>query len=131
MKWSKRTDTAVFKTSGPPQPSPQWPTMKARRWQRIAGDSRQVAQLATGTDPVILTTHHGTGHFVVDTLDEAPRSGSQLVYNDGPFTCRSLINAGDRPRTRAVRRSGRPLDDRDDLASRRPAPGRPRTAPRL
>ena len=98
MKWIKRTDTAVFKTSGPPQPSPQWPTMNGPALQRIAGGGRQVARLATGTDPVILTlTHHGTGHFVVDTLDDALRSGSQLVYTDGPFTCRSLINADDRP----------------------------------
>ncbi|MFG2782681.1 hypothetical protein ACGFY7_33185 [Streptomyces prunicolor] len=48
-----------------------------------------MAQPATGTDLVILTTHHGTGHFVVDTLNETLRNGSQLGYTDGPFACPS------------------------------------------
>jgi hypothetical protein len=59
--------------------------------------------LSTGTEPVILhITHHGPGHFVVDALDGRLRSGSQLVYTHGPFTCRSLVNADDRP-VRALR----------------------------
>ncbi|WP_234337040.1 hypothetical protein [Streptomyces xylophagus] len=87
----------------------QWPAPAASVYAatrperpRIATDHRcrhQVAQLTTGTDPVILTiTHHGPGHFVVDTLDEAlQHPGTQLAYTDGPFACRSLINADDRP----------------------------------
>lgn len=58
--------------------------------QRPSRAVTTVAQPATGTDPVILAiTHHGTRHFVVDTLNETLRNGSQLGYTDGPFACRS------------------------------------------
>ncbi|MFF3373211.1 hypothetical protein ACFYXF_09630 [Streptomyces sp. NPDC002680] len=71
--------------------------------QRDDGDGDRVVRLTTGAAPVILDiTHRGGGHFVVDALDGKLRSGSQLVYTDGPFACRSLINADDRP-VRALR----------------------------
>ncbi|MEU5593227.1 hypothetical protein [Streptomyces sp. NPDC020298] len=71
--------------------------------QRLSGDGSRVMELATGAEPVILgITHHGSGHFVVDALDDRMRSGSQLVYTDGPFACRALANADDRP-VRALR----------------------------
>ncbi|MFI2780909.1 hypothetical protein [Streptomyces sp. ALB3] len=66
--------------------------------QRIGGDGNQVARLTTGVEPVILDIRHqGAGHFVVDALEGKLRSQGQLVYTDGPFSCRSLINADDRP----------------------------------
>ncbi|CAM5233704.1 hypothetical protein GCM10010329_62450 [Streptomyces spiroverticillatus] len=71
--------------------------------QRFPGTGSRVMELATGADPVILgITHHGSGHFVVDALGGGMRSGSQLVYTEGPFACRSLVNADDRP-VRALR----------------------------
>lgn len=71
--------------------------------QRIGGDGDRVTQLTTGTGPVVLDiTHTGAGHFVVDTLDGRLHSQSQLVYTDGPFSCRALVNADDRP-VRALR----------------------------
>ena len=71
--------------------------------QRDDGDGNRVVRLTTGSGPVILDiTHRGRGHFVVDALDGKLNSGSQLVYTDGPFACRALINADDRP-VRALR----------------------------
>ncbi|MFF4397307.1 hypothetical protein [Streptomyces sp. NPDC001480] len=71
--------------------------------QRLSGDSSRVMELTTAVAPVILgITHHGSGHFVVDALDDRMRSGGQLVYTDGPFACRALANADDRP-VRALR----------------------------
>ncbi|MFI8239003.1 hypothetical protein ACIF83_17315 [Streptomyces sp. NPDC085866] len=60
-------------------------------------------ELTAGAEPVILgITHHGPGHFVVDALDGRMRSGRQLAHTDGPFACRALVNADDRP-VRALR----------------------------
>ncbi|MFC8735049.1 hypothetical protein ACGFWG_24070 [Streptomyces sp. NPDC048405] len=71
--------------------------------QRIGGDSDQVARMTALAEPVILDiTHQGRGHFVVDALDAGLRSLSQLVYTDGPFACRALVNADDRT-VRALR----------------------------
>ncbi|WP_257585797.1 MULTISPECIES: hypothetical protein [unclassified Streptomyces] len=71
--------------------------------QRLAGDGSRVMELTTSSAPVVVgITHHGRGHFVVDALDGRMRSGSQLVYTDGPFACRALVNADDRP-VRALR----------------------------
>jgi hypothetical protein len=71
--------------------------------QHISGDGDDVTRLTTGTGPVILDiTHTGDGHFAVDTLDGRLHSQNQLVYTDGPFSCRALVNADDRP-VRALR----------------------------
>ncbi|MFE1070363.1 hypothetical protein ACFW5W_03905 [Streptomyces sp. NPDC058783] len=71
--------------------------------QRIGGDSDQVARMTALAEPVVLDiTHQGRGHFVVDALDAGLRSLSQLVYTDGPFACRALVNADDRT-VRALR----------------------------
>ncbi|MGW3357442.1 hypothetical protein ACWDFL_18785 [Streptomyces bungoensis] len=71
--------------------------------QRLTGGGSGVLDLTTGARPVILgIAHHGSGHFVVDALDERMRSGSQLVSTDGPFACRALTDADDRP-VRALR----------------------------
>ncbi|WP_435615477.1 hypothetical protein [Streptomyces coelicoflavus] len=71
--------------------------------QRIGGDSDQVARMTALAEPVVLdVTHQGRGHFVVDALDAGLRSLSQLVYTDGPFACRALVNADDRT-VRALR----------------------------
>ncbi|MFZ3569626.1 hypothetical protein ACOKM5_21695 [Streptomyces sp. BH097] len=63
------------------------------------GYGHATVPLTTGTYPAIIAiTHNGHGHFVVDALDAELRSDSQLVYTDGPFTCRALVNADtDRP----------------------------------
>ncbi|WP_164381735.1 hypothetical protein [Streptomyces sp. OM5714] len=82
----------------PPPPGPGGPAL-----QRIGGDSDQVARMATFAEAVILDiTHRGRGHFVVDALDAGLHSQSQLTYTDGPFACRALVNADDRP-VRALR----------------------------
>ncbi|MGW2700958.1 hypothetical protein [Streptomyces sp. NPDC001340] len=97
----------VAKTAGPAPVAPSAPPPLLRAGgpvvQRVSGDGSRVVELATGAEPVILgITHHGPGHFVVDALDGRMRSGSQLVYTDGPFACRALANADDRP-VRALR----------------------------
>ncbi|MFF6783526.1 hypothetical protein [Streptomyces sp. NPDC012510] len=87
----------------PPGQAPPLLTGGGPALQQLGGDGDQVAQLTTGPGPVILDiTHSGTGHFVVDALDGRLHSQSQLVYTDGPFSCRALVNADDRP-VRALR----------------------------
>ncbi|MFE1201504.1 hypothetical protein ACFW5V_07410 [Streptomyces sp. NPDC058762] len=82
----------------PPPLGPGGPVL-----QRIGGDSDQVARMTALAGPVVLDiTHQGRGHFVVDALDAGLRSLSQLVYTDGPFACRALVNADDRT-VRALR----------------------------
>lgn len=93
----------VAKTDGAGGAPPPPPTAYGPVLQHIGGDGHQVAPLRPGLGPVILhITHDGPGHFVVDALDERLRSASQLVYTEGPFTCRSLVNADDR-QVRALR----------------------------
>ncbi|MFC8851659.1 hypothetical protein [Streptomyces sp. H23] len=82
----------------PPPLGPGGPVL-----QRIGGDSDQVARMTALAEPVVLDiTHQGRRHFVVDALDAGLRSLSQLVYTDGPFACRALVNADDRT-VRALR----------------------------
>ncbi|MET9557110.1 hypothetical protein [Streptomyces sp. NPDC006645] len=91
----------VVKTDGAPPPPP--PAGDGPVLQRIDGHGHQVARLTPDLGPVILRlTHDGPGQFVVDALDERLRSASQLVYTEGPFASRSLVNADDR-QVRAVR----------------------------
>ncbi|MFF4039661.1 hypothetical protein [Streptomyces sp. NPDC001816] len=97
----------VAKTARPAPVAPSAPPPLLRAGgpvvQRVSGDGSRVVELATGAERVILgITHHGPGHFVVDALDGRMRSGSQLVHTDGPFACRALANADDRP-VRALR----------------------------
>lgn len=99
--------SGVAKTAGPapvvPSAAPALLRAGGPVLQRVSGDGSRVVEQATGAEPVILgITHHGPGHFVVDALDGRMRSGSQLVYTDGPFACRALVNADDRP-VRALR----------------------------
>lgn len=116
MKWfqrgrsGRRADVVplagVSKSGNGPAQVPQVLTAGGPVLQRIVGDGDQVARITTGAGPVILDiTHRGAGHFVVDALDGGLHSQSQLVYTDGPFACRSLINADDRP-VRALRVQG-------------------------
>ncbi|MFE0385131.1 hypothetical protein ACFW1F_13790 [Streptomyces bungoensis] len=119
MKWPRRgggtapgdagpvARSGVFKTdesvTAPGGPAPVPAGAGAPALQRLTGGGSGVLDLTTGARPVILgIAHHGSGHFVVDALDKWMRSGSQLVYTDGPFTCRALANADDRP-VRALR----------------------------
>ncbi|MFE7763213.1 hypothetical protein [Streptomyces sp. NPDC057438] len=113
MKWFQRERAGqravVAPPSGPgesdepPRQAPPPLTTGEPALQRIGGHTGQVTRLTTGTDPVILDiTHTGTGHFAVDALDERLHSQSQLVYTGGPFSCRALVNADDRP-VRALR----------------------------
>ncbi|MFM9695130.1 hypothetical protein [Streptomyces europaeiscabiei] len=113
MKWFQRDRakqravvvplSGVTKSDEPPRKAPPLLTAGDPALQRIGGDDDRVTQLTTGTGPVILDiTHTGTGHFVVDALDGRLHSQSQLVYTDGPFSCRALVNADDRP-VRALR----------------------------
>ncbi|MFG3249514.1 hypothetical protein [Streptomyces sp. NPDC048187] len=98
--------SGVVKSAGAPRPAPRTLSAGGPVLQRIDGDGDQVAGITTGAGPVILDiTHQGAGHFVVDALDASLRSESQLVYTDGPFTCRALINADDR-HVRALRVPG-------------------------
>lgn len=93
----------VGKSDGPPGQAPPLLTGGGPVLQQLGGDDDKVAHLTTGPGPVILDiTHTGTGHFVVDALDGRLHSQSQLVYTDGPFSCRALVNADDRP-VRALR----------------------------
>lgn len=117
MNWSPRDRaerdprvvplTGVEKTGGlgPPPPSrPRSLGGDGPVLQQIGGDGHQVARLTTGPGPVILNIRHdGPEQFVVDALDGRLRSASQLVYTEGPFTCRSLVNADDERQVRAVR----------------------------
>ncbi|MFE4608949.1 hypothetical protein ACFRK5_11405 [Streptomyces niveus] len=94
--------TGIAKTdrAGAPPPAPP---IDGPVLQHIAGDGHQVAPLTPDLGPVILhITYDGSGDFVVDALDGKLRSASQLVYAEGPFSCRSLINADDE-KVRAVR----------------------------
>ncbi|WLQ39876.1 hypothetical protein P8A22_07525 [Streptomyces laculatispora] len=113
MKWLKRDRVrqsagvvplaGVVKSGSVPEQAPRLLTAGGPTLQRIGGDGDQVAHMTTGAGPVILDiTHQGAGHFVVDALDGSLRSQSQLVYTDGPFACRALVNADDRP-VRALR----------------------------
>ncbi|MFC9943833.1 hypothetical protein [Streptomyces pratensis] len=113
MKWFRRDQedqhagvvplAGVSKSRGVPEPAPQILTAGGPALQRVGGDGDQVARMTTGAAPVILDiTHQGGGHFVVDSLDGSLLSQSQLVYTDGPFACRSLVNADDRT-VRALR----------------------------
>ncbi|MFI6863988.1 hypothetical protein ACIBKZ_29510 [Streptomyces sp. NPDC050421] len=108
MKWFQRDRTkqdsgvtplaGVTKTKAALEQAPPLLTAGGPVLQRIGGDDNQVAPLTTGAGPVILDiTHHGAGHFVMDALGPDLRSQSQLVYTDGPFACRALVNADDRP----------------------------------
>ncbi|MFF6994582.1 hypothetical protein ACFY93_06415 [Streptomyces sp. NPDC008313] len=101
---SARELSGVVKTGdAPPEAAPALLTAGGRTLQRADGDSSQVVRLTTGTGPVILDiTHRAGGRFVVDALDQRLHSESQLVYTDGPFACRALVNADDRP-VRALR----------------------------
>lgn len=95
--------TGVAKTDGARTPLPPPLADDGPVLQHIAGHGHQVVPLTPDMGPVILRiTHDGPGHFVVDGLDERLRSASQLVYTEGPFTCRSLVNADDR-QVRALR----------------------------
>ncbi|MDX2550935.1 hypothetical protein [Streptomyces stelliscabiei] len=114
MKWFQRERaaqqavvapplTGPGKSDEPPRQAPPLLTAGGPPIQRIGGEGDQVTQLTTGKGPVILDiTHTGAGHFVVDALDGRLHSQSQLVYTDGPFSCRALVNADDRP-VRALR----------------------------
>ncbi|MFJ4269158.1 hypothetical protein ACIP29_01295 [Streptomyces coelicoflavus] len=114
MKWFQRDrgerPAGVAPLSGvakseslPEQVPPRPPTAGGRVLQRIGGDRDQVVRMTTGAEPVILDiAHQGSGHFVVDALDGGLHSQSQLVYTDGPFACRALVNADDRT-VRALR----------------------------
>ncbi|PPS88090.1 hypothetical protein [Streptomyces sp. MH60] len=82
----------------PPPLGPGGPVL-----QRIGGDGDQVTRMTTLAEPVVLDiAHRGRGHFAVDALDAGLHSQSQLVYTDGPFACRALVNADDRT-VRALR----------------------------
>lgn len=113
MKWFQRDRTeqdpgvtplvGVTKTAGASGQAPPLLTAGGPVLQRVGGNGNQVAPLTTGAGPVVLDiTHHGAGHFVVDALGPDLQSQSQLVYTDGPFSCRSLVNADDRS-VRALR----------------------------
>ncbi|MEU1368517.1 hypothetical protein ABZ454_20580 [Streptomyces sp. NPDC005803] len=113
MKWFQRNRakqgadvvplTGVTKTGGAPEQAPSPLTAGGPVLQCVGGDDDRVAPLTTGAGPVVLDiTHRGSGHFVVDALDASLRSGSQLVYTDGPFACRALVNGDDRT-VRALR----------------------------
>lgn len=94
-----KTDRAGAPPSAPPPP----PTDDGPVLRHIDGDGHQVAPLPPDLGPVILRIRYdGPGTFVVDALDDKLRSASQLVYTEGPFSCRSLINADDE-QVRAVR----------------------------
>ncbi|MGW6061766.1 hypothetical protein [Streptomyces sp. NPDC055189] len=108
MKWFRRDQatrhaavvplSGVSKTTTVPTQVPRLLTAGGPVLQRIDGGGDRVAQLATGAGPVILDiTHQGAGYFVVDALDGSLQSQSQLAYTDGPFACRALVNADDRP----------------------------------
>ncbi|MEU1482682.1 hypothetical protein [Streptomyces sp. NPDC005752] len=108
MKWFQRDRTeqqagaapltGVGKSGALPERAPQLLTAGGPVLQRFGGDGDRVTHLTTGAEPVILDiTHQGAGHFVVDALDGGLHSRSQLVYTEGPFACRSLVNADDRP----------------------------------
>ncbi|WP_200306939.1 hypothetical protein [Streptomyces adelaidensis] len=90
--------SGVAQSDDAPRQAPPLLTAGGPALQQIGGDGDKVAQLTTGQGPVILDiTHAGAGHFVVDALDGRLHSQSQLVYTDGPFSCRSLVNGDDRP----------------------------------
>ncbi|HEY9328918.1 MAG TPA: hypothetical protein VIS09_11880 [Streptomyces sp.] len=87
----------VTGTGGGPEQAPPLLTAGGPVLQHVSGDGNRVAPLTAGAGPVVLDiTHHGAGHFVVDALGADLQSQSQLVYTDGPFACRALINADDR-----------------------------------
>ncbi|MFC9463937.1 hypothetical protein [Streptomyces coelicoflavus] len=114
MKWFQRDRgerpagvvplSGVAKSESLPEQVPPRPlTAGGPVLQRIGGDRDQVVRMTTDAEPVILDiVHQGRGHFVVDALDGGLRSQSQLVYTDGPFACRALVNADDRA-VRALR----------------------------
>lgn len=93
------TKTAgVTRAGGGPGQAPPLLTAGGPVLQHVSGDGNRVVPLTTGAGPVVLDiTHHGVGRFVVDALGADLRSQSQLVYADGPFACRALVNADDRP----------------------------------
>ncbi|GHC08751.1 hypothetical protein GCM10010348_33840 [Streptomyces anthocyanicus] len=113
MKWFQRDReerpagvvplSGVVKSESAPGQAPPPLAAGGPVLQRIGGHSDQVARMTTPAEPVILDiTHQGRGHFVVDALDAGLHSQSQLVYTDGPFACRALVNADDRT-VRALR----------------------------
>ncbi|WP_328563751.1 hypothetical protein [Streptomyces coelicoflavus] len=113
MKWFQRGQgqrhagvvplSGVTKSESLPEQAPRPLSAGGPVLQRIGGDSDQVVRMTTDAEPVILDiVHQGRGHFVVDALDAGLHSQSQLVYTDGPFACRALVNADDRT-VRALR----------------------------